>query len=417
LSFDPALKPGSISMLDMLSVEEARDQILQNIQRALPSEEVPLTSANGRTLAADAFAGEALPAFDNSGMDGYAVRSADTFGAAPNSRVSLRLVGEVPAGHVYSGTVEPGEAVRILTGAAVPDGADSVIAQELTEVSGGMVWALAETPVGANIRPAGDDVAQGDLLVLAGSELGPAEIALLAALGVHPVRVTRRPRIGILSTGDELAPLGETPAPGQIRESNAFYLAAAVEKAGGVPVLLGVARDQADEIRGRLQAAGGCDLILSSGGVSVGDYDLVKQILSEEGAIHFWRVRMRPGKPLAFGLLGGAPFLGLPGNPVSAAVTFELFGRPAIRKLLGCRQLERTSVDVVLEGEDIERADRRHFVRARLQSRDGTLFATTTGSQGSHRLSSLVGATALLVVMEGEGSVHAGDHLQALLLQ
>jgi molybdopterin molybdotransferase len=401
----------------MLSVEEARNQILQHIQGALPSEEVPLTSANGRTLAVDAFAGEPLPGFANSGMDGYAIHSSDSTGATPDSRVGLRLVGEVPAGHVYSGTVGPGEAVRILTGAAVPDGADSVIAQELTQVSGGMVWALEETPAGANIRPAGDDVALGDRLVAKGSELGPAEIALLAALGIHPVRVTRRPRVAILSTGDELAPLGETPAPGQIRESNAFYLAAAVERAGGVPVLLGVARDQADEIRGRLQAGGNCDLILSSGGVSVGDYDLVKQILSEEGTIHFWRVRMRPGKPLAFGLLGRTPLLGLPGNPVSAAVTFELFGRPAIRKLLGCHQLERATVDVVLEGEDIERADRRHFVRARLESRDGTLVAITTGSQGSHRLSSLVGATALLVVMEGEGSVRAGDHLEALLLQ
>jgi molybdopterin molybdotransferase len=403
-------------MLGMLSVEEARDQILQHIRRALPSEEVPLTSANGRTLAVDAFAVEELPAFANSGMDGYAIRSMDTSGATPDSRAGLRLVGEVPAGHVYTGTIGPGETVRILTGAAVPAGADSVIAQELTEVSGDMVWALAETPASANIRPAGDDVALGDLVVSKGSELGPAEIALLAALGIHPVPVTRRPRVAILSTGDELAALGETPAPGQIRESNAFYLAAAVEKAGGLPVLLGVARDRADEIRGRLQAAGSCDLILSSGGVSVGDYDLVKQILSEEGTIHFWRVRMRPGKPLAFGLLGDTPLLGLPGNPVSAAVTFELFGRPAIRKLLGSRQLERTKVDVVLEGEDIERADRRHFVRARLSSRDGMLVATTTGSQGSHRLSSLVGADALLVVMEGEGSVRAGDHLEALLL-
>jgi molybdopterin molybdotransferase len=403
-------------MLDMLSVEEAREQILQKIPETLPSEEVPLTSALGRTLAEDVIAHEALPAFANSGMDGYAVRSADTFGATSDSGVGLRLVGEVPAGHLYSGVVGPGEAVRILTGAALPAGADSVIAQELTQVSGGMVSVLAETPLGMNIRPAGDDVAPGALLVSSGSDLGPTEIALLAALGVHPVRVTRRPRVAILSTGDELAALGQTPAPGQIRESNAFYLAAAVERAGGVPVLLGVARDHVDEIRARLQTATSSDLILSSGGVSVGDYDLVKQILSEEGTIQFWRVRMRPGKPLAFGLLGDTPFLGLPGNPVSAAVTFELFGRPAIRRLLGCRQLERTMVEVVLEGEDLERTDRRHFVRARLHSRNGTLVATTTGSQGSHRLSSLIGATALLVVLEGEGSVRAGDHLEALLL-
>jgi molybdopterin molybdotransferase len=403
-------------MLDMLSVEEAREQILQKIPETLPSEEVPLTSALGRTLAEDIIAHEALPAFANSGMDGYAVRSADTFGATSDSGVGLRLVGEVPAGHLYSGVVGPGEAVRILTGAALPAGADSVIAQELTQVSGGMVSVLAETPLGMNIRPAGDDVAPGALLVSSGSDLGPTEIALLAALGVHPVRVTRRPRVAILSTGDELAALGQTPAPGQIRESNAFYLAAAVERAGGVPVLLGVARDHVDEIRARLQTATSSDLILSSGGVSVGDYDLVKQILSEEGTIQFWRVRMRPGKPLAFGLLGDTPFLGLPGNPVSAAVTFELFGRPAIRRLLGCRQLERTMVEVVLEGEDLERTDRRHFVRARLHSRDGTLVATTTGSQGSHRLSSLIGATALLVVLEGEGNVRAGDHLEALLL-
>jgi molybdopterin molybdotransferase len=256
----------------------------------------------------------------------------------------------------------------------------------------------------------------GDLLAPQGTELGPAEIALLAALGVHPVPVTRRPRVAILSTGDELAPLGEHPGPGQIRESNAPYLAAAVARAGAEPVLLGIARDRTEEIRAKLQQAASADLVLSSGGVSVGDYDLVKQILSEQGSIDFWRVRMRPGKPLAFGLLGATPLLGLPGNPVSAAVTFELFGRPAIRKMLGCRQIERPTVEVVYEGEDIERAERRQFVRTRLTSRGGTLVSGTTGAQGSHIISSLRGATALLIVMEGEGVIRTGDHAQALLL-
>ena len=242
------------------------------------------------------------------------------------------------------------------------------------------------------------------------------KIALLAAVGVHPVRATRRPRVAIFSTGDELARLGETPRPGQIRESNSAYLAAAVTRAGGEPLLLGIARDNTDEIRQRLQQAQGADLVLSSGGVSVGDYDLVKQVLSEEGNIDFWRVRMRPGKPLAFGLLGKMPLLGLPGNPVSAAVTFELFGRPALRLMLGARGIERPTIEVVYEGEDLARSDRRHFVRARLDSRGGSLVASPTGDQGSHRLSSLMDATALLVIMEGEGVVRAGEIVSALLL-
>ncbi len=279
-----------------------------------------------------------------------------------------------------------------------------------------MVELLAEVSPGTNIRPRGDDVQPGTVLASKGSEVGPAELALLAALGIHPIRVTRRPTVAIVSTGDELAPLGETPGPGQIRESNGPYLAAVVERAGATALRLGVARDRVEEIRRLLDEASSADLILTSGGVSVGDYDLVKQILTERGTIDFWRVRMRPGKPLAFGLIGETPVLGLPGNPVSAAVTFELFGRPALRKMLGCSQVERPSVEVVLEGQDIERADRRHFVRAGLRSRGGTLVATPTGDQGSHRISSLTGAAALLVIREGEGIVRAGDHLEAILL-
>jgi molybdopterin molybdotransferase len=399
----------------MLTVEEARERILASFQ-PLQSEEVPLTAALGRVLAEDAVAGESLPPFANSAMDGYAVRSEDTTSAASATHVRLRLAGEVPAGKVYPGRVEAGEAVRILTGAPLPDGADAVIQQELTDVRDGWVSLEQPVPQSTNVRAAGSDVRPGTLLAPAGMELGPAEIALLAALGVHPVRVRRRPDVAILSTGDELAPLGELPGPGQIRESNSSYLTAAVLRAGGQPRPLGIAHDRVDELRAKLEQARGADLILSSGGVSVGDYDLVKQILAEQGNIEFWRVRMRPGKPLAFGWLGDTPLLGLPGNPVSAAVTFELFGRPAIRRMLGSSRVERPLVEVVLAGEDIPRGDRRHYVRARLESEKGTLAAYPTGAQGSHIISSLRGATAYVVIAEGEGVVHAGEHVQALLL-
>jgi molybdopterin molybdotransferase len=399
----------------MLSVEEARERILGRFA-PLEIETVPLTEALGRVLAGDAVAHENVPAFANSAMDGYALHSADAAGASEDTPRRLRLAGEVPAGRVYAGVVQPGEVVRILTGAAMPEGADAVLQQELTRAGDGWVELLAEAPAGNNVRYPGEDVRAGDLLLPGGSELGPTEIALLAALGIHPVPVRRRPRVAILSTGDELAPLGTQPEPGQIRESNGPYLAAAVTRAGGIPVPLGIARDRAEDLRARLHQARDADLVLTSGGVSVGDYDLVKQILTEQGDINFWRVRMRPGKPLAFGTLGTTPVLGLPGNPVSAAVTFELFGRPAIRTMLGCRQVQRPVVEVVLAGPDIPRADRRHFVRARLHSRDGLLVATPTGDQGSHLISSLRGATALLVIMEGEGLVRTGEHVPALLL-
>jgi molybdopterin molybdotransferase len=400
----------------MLTVEEARERILAYFQPLVPIEDVPLTAALGRVLAEDAVAAEPLPAFANSAMDGYAVRAQDTASTTPEARVRLRLAGEVPAGRVYEGRVEAGEAVRILTGAPLPDEADAVIQQELTEVRDGWVTLERAAAPGENVRAPGDDVRPGTLLVSAGTELGPAEIALLAALGVHPARVRRRPDVAILSTGDELAPLGETPRPGQIRESNSSYLIAAVLRAGGRPRHLGIARDRAEDLRARLEEARGADLILTSGGVSVGDYDLVKQILAEQGNIEFWRVRVRPGKPLAFGWLGQTPLLGLPGNPVSAAVTFELFGRPIIRRMLGAAHVERPLVEVVLAGEDIPRGDRRHYVRARLESENGRLTAYPTGAQGSHIISSLRGATAFLVIHEGEGVVRAGEHVQALLL-
>ncbi|MGE5335761.1 MAG: gephyrin-like molybdotransferase Glp [Nitrososphaerota archaeon] len=382
----------------------------------LGAEAIPLTAALDRILAEDAVAHDETPPFINSAMDGYALRAEDTRSATSAAPVALRLVGEVPAGSVYPGILGPGEAVRILTGAPVPDGADAVLQQELTEVADGRVSLRQPVTTGTNLRPAGGDLRPGMRLIPAGTQLGPAEIALLAAAGIHPVRVTRRPRVAILATGDELTPLGETPRPGQIRETNSPYLIAAVLRAGAEPMPLGIARDRADDIRAKLAQAKAADFILTSGGVSVGDYDLVKQILAEQGNIDFWRVRMKPGKPLAFGLLGETPLLGLPGNPASAAVTFELFGRPAIRQLLGCAQIERPLVQAKLMGSAIARGDRRHFVRVWLSARHGVLEAWQTGAQDSHLISSLRGASAYLVIAEGEGIVAEGEMVPALLL-
>lgn len=399
----------------MLSVEEAREQILAHIH-PLEVESCPLNEALGRVLAEDAIAAEALPPFDNSAMDGYALHSTDTAQASATAPVQLRIVGAVPAGSVYDGVLGAGEAIRILTGAPVPAGADAVLQQELVTIEGTLALITEAVASATNIRPAGDDIRPGMRLIPAGSELGPAEIALLAGVGIHPVPVRRRPRVAILATGDELASLGATPRAGQIRETNSLYLAAAITRAGGDPFVLGIAADREEEIRSHLRRAQEADLILSSGGVSVGDFDLVKQILARDGSVEFWRVRLRPGKPLAFGLLGNTPFIGLPGNPVSAAVTFELFGRPTIRRMLGCRRIARPIVDAVLRGEDIALIDRRHYVRARLATEGTTLVAHPTGNQGSHVMSSLRGASAYLILPEGEGVVHAGETVPAMLL-
>ncbi len=402
-------------MEPMLTVEEARARVLAHVQ-PLQAEAAPLTAALGRVVAQDVVAQESLPPFANSAMDGYALRAADTAAASAAAPTQLRLAGEVPAGRVYAGEVGAGEAVRILTGAPTPAGADAVIQQELVTVADGLVTLTEPVNVGVNVRAAGGDARVGTTLVRAGVELGPAEIALLAALGAHPVLVTRRPKVAIVTTGDELAPLGVALRPGQIHESNTTYLLAAIQRAGGDPWPLGIVHDRLEDLEAALARAQEADLILTSGGVSVGDYDLVKQVLTRDGDMAFWRVRMRPGKPVAFGMLGTTPLLGLPGNPVSAAITFELFGRPAIRRMLGAAQVERPQIEVVYEGEDIPMGDRRHFVRARLATRGATLVARSTGAQDSHLISSLQGATALLVIPEGEGAIHAGDLVPALLL-
>ena len=401
----------------MISVEEATERILAEI-RQLSTIRVPLPESLGHVLADDVISQEDIPPFANSAMDGFALLSRDSQprdGQSPR----LRITGAVAAGYVADHAVEPGTAMRIMTGAPVPPGADTVIQVELTHSDGPeseWVEIMQEVAPGNNIRPAGEDMRRGQTVLLRGTEIGPWEIGVLATLGWTDVPVIRRPRVAILGTGDEVIDVHEPLRPGKIRNSNSYLLEAAVRKAGAEPQRLGVARDTVESLREKFSQAIQCDLIITSGGVSVGEFDLVKNIMTEQGEIHFWRINMRPGKPVAFGHIGTVPLLGLPGNPVSAAVTFELFGRPVIRKMLGHAHLLHPRADVVVEDGVSERVMRRHYVRAHVERRDGHLIARTTGNQGSNIMTSLLNANALLIIPEGGTVIQPGDTTKAIML-
>lgn len=401
----------------MMSVEEALERILGEIS-PLPVTQVPLAEALGLVLAEGVIAREDMPPFANSAMDGFALRSQDSQpreGQPPR----LRVTGGVAAGYVADHAVEEGTAMRIMTGAPVPPGADAVIQIELTKYDGPeSTWVEILEPVvpGNNVRPAGEDMRSGQTILQQGSEIGPWEIGILATLGWAMVPVTRRPQVAILGTGDEVIDIDQPLQPGKIRNSNSYLLEAAVQRAGARPVRLGVARDTVESLREKFSQALGSDLIITSGGVSVGDFDLVKNIMAEQGEIHFWRINMRPGKPVAFGHIGSTPLLGLPGNPVSAAVTFELFGRPVLRKMLGHTRLQRPQIEVIVEDGVSDRAMRRHYVRAHVTWRDGRFVARTTGNQGSNIMSSLLNANALVIVPEGGVTIQPGDMARAIML-
>ncbi len=401
----------------MISVEEALERILAEIT-PLTITRVPLSETLGLVLADDVIAQEDIPPFANSAMDGFALLSQDSQlrdGKPPR----LSITGGVAAGYVANHAVEPGTAMRIMTGAPVPPGADTVIQVELTRSEGPeseWVEILQAVRPGNNIRPAGEDMRRGQTVLLRGTEIGPWEIGVLATLGWANVPVIRHPRVAILGTGDEVIDVDEPLRPGKIRNSNSYLLEATVQRAGAEPQRLGVARDTEESLREKFTEAIRCDLIITSGGVSVGEFDLVKNIMTEQGEIHFWRINMRPGKPVAFGHIGNVPLLGLPGNPVSAAVTFELFGRPIIRKMLGHTHLLRPQVEVVVEDGVSERVMRRHYVRARVEWRDGHFVAHTTGNQGSNIMTSLLNANALLIVPEGGTLIPPGGKAKAIML-
>ena len=415
--------------MNMISVEEALAYILKHFH-PLEAESVSMLDALGLVLAEDIVAGIDVPPFKNSAMDGYAVRAEDIASASPDRPASLKVIGDVAAGHMSQLNVKPGTAIRIMTGAPVPQGADTVVRFEetsegvrarATEQNRDSVSILKAIQRGDNVRAAGEDMRAGEVVLPKGMVVRPAEIGVLASLGKSQVSVHRRPRVAILATGDELVAVDEPITPGKIRNSNEYANAAAVTRAGGIPLRLGIARDNLADLTAKIRAGleANADLFLTSAGVSVGDYDMVKDVLNAEGAMHFWQVKMKPGKPLAFGVLRGkkdVPLLGLPGNPVSAMISFEIFARPAILTMLGKRHIDRPTVRAVLQ-EDVENtAYRRNFIRVVVEKRDGAYTARTTGGQGSGILTSVSRANGLLVIPEEVMLVRKGEAVDVQML-
>jgi molybdopterin molybdotransferase len=404
------------------TVAEASERILADI-RPLPAERVPLRQALGRVLAADVTAPISLPPWDNSSMDGYAVRATDVAGARQDSPAILRVVGTIAAGGAAEHAVGPGEAVRIMTGAPLPAGADSVVRVEDTDGGTDRVAVRSARDAGRNVRPRGEDLSRGAVAVARGTLVGAAQLGVLASVGSRHVDVHRRPRVGILSSGDELVDVDrfdEVIAGRRIVASNSYTLWALVQAAGAEPLDLGLVGDDPTAIRARLeQGIASCDVLLTSGGVSVGAFDFTREVVTALGAeLRLWRVRMRPGAPIGFGVLRGAPWLGLPGNPVSAMVTFELFARPALRRMAGHRLLFRRPVTVRVEEPIALAAPLMHFMRAVVTpGSDGApATARLTGPQGSGLLTSMERANALVVVPEDHMRVEAGEQLRAILL-
>jgi molybdopterin molybdotransferase len=431
--------------LSSITVAEALEYILGHFA-TLEAEPTPLEDALGRVLAADVRADLDIPPFANSAMDGYAVRAADTVGAGRATPRALRVTGNVAAGYVAAGAVGPGEAMRIMTGAPLPPGADAVIRFEETSegdainagaahadnrpgeadkgawrqgADAGAVRLYAAVQPWDNVRHAGEDMRRGEVALARGALIRPFEVALLAALGQAQPLTHRRPRVVILSTGDELVDIDRPVGPGQIRNSNSYGLAAQTRQAGGIPILLGIARDNLAELTARVEEglAQRPDLFVTSAGVSVGDYDIVKDVLDREGTMHFWQVRMKPGKPLAFGVVRGVPLLGLPGNPVSSLVSMEQFGRPAILKMLGRANLARPVVPVRATEAIPNKSGREHYIRAVVtRAAGGGYEARSTGEQGSGILTSLTQANAMLIVEETRTLVRPGETVRAIML-
>ena len=383
--------------MSSIKVDDARKIILEKI-KVQGTEKVSISEALGRILSEDIIARRNNPPMDNSAMDGYALKAKDIELATSENPIKLEIIEDLAAGYSPKMTIQSGQAVRIMTGAPIPEGADAVIMQEDTERNENSVQVKDKAEIRENIRDAGEDVREGETVIKKGAKLLPAHIGMMAVVGRSSVLVGRRPSVAILSTGDEIKDLDDSLSGPCIYNSNGYMLAAQVKSAGGIPSYLGIAHDNEEDLMEKFNWALQCDMVVSSGGVSVGDYDLVKASLKKMGQeMLFWKVAMKPGKPLAFGRIDTVPIFGLPGNPVSSFVSFEQFVRPSIRKMMGASQLSHLLVQAKLTHTVHKKAGRQHFLSAYVKWENGTCTVSPTQEQGSGILKSTVNANGLLI--------------------
>jgi molybdopterin molybdotransferase len=403
-------------ILAMITIEEALDKVLSYTQ-PLGSEKVSILEALGRVCAEDTSANRDIPPFDNSAMDGYAVRSEDIQNASSSHPARLEVIEDLPAGFISKKKLKKGQAIRIMTGAPVPEEADAVVPVEDTRKEDRFALIFRATLPGEHIRKAGEDVKKGEWVISVGDLIDPAEIGMLASLGRSFVAVYQRATVAILCTGEELVDVDGDLSGIRIVSSNSYSLAAQVKDCGAIPIQLGIARDRKEEIKEKLLQGLRADVLISSAGVSVGDYDFVKDVLGDLGVeIVFWKVAMKPGMPVVFGTVQGKPVFGLPGNPVSSMVSFEQFVRPSLLKMMGHRKLFRPVIDAILREDIQKRPGRRHFIRAFVSLEKGQYFVTPTGAQGSGILKSMVKAKGLMVIPEDREIVKAGERVKVQLL-
>jgi len=409
---------------EMLSVEDARDKILENFS-ILPSEEKPILDSLGQILSENITAKFPIPPVNNSAMDGYAVLSVDTVGSTYIQPTKLKVIGSIPAGYVPTKKIESGQSMRIMTGAPIPDGADAVIpfeeTDEKTRDNLDYIACNSEMKKGDNIRLSGEDVVKGEEILSSGTLIKDAHVGVIASLGKSKIKVIKKPVISIISTGDEILEPGEKIKPGKIYNSNAYSIASMVMSNGGIPNIIGTAKDSEESLNMLLDMAYNSDLIVTSAGVSKGDYDVVKDVLFKRGKIKLWSVRMRPAKPLAFGVLDinekSVPHLGLPGNPVSAMIAFEQFGIPAIKVMMGKKDILKNPFKIIIDDEIINYDNRRVYARALVfKAEDGKLHANLTGSQSSGVLTSMSKANALAICPEDREKINIGEEINAIFL-
>ena len=401
----------------MINADKALKLILQECI-ALSSEKVKFRNALGRTLAEDIVATENIPQFENSSMDGFAILSFDVREASRKNPVALKLVGESSAGNIYGDRLKAGETIRVMTGGKIPEGADCVVPIEVASTDEKIVRFVAPAKPGAYIRRAGEDIKLNEVALGKGELVGPAQIGVLASLGCTRVEVTKKPAVRILPTGDELVEVSKTLSDGQIRNSSSHALVGFVKQAGGKSKVVPIVPDKKKRIRKAIEAALGCDILLITGGVSVGKYDLVKEILEElQVEIKFWRVNIKPGKPLVFGKHNDTLVFGLPGNPASTSVTFLQFVRPAFEKMLGRNPRQPLLLSAILDEPIVKKDDKRHFVRGIVTSVKETMHVRTTGTQSSGVMSSMAKANCFIILPEKSSLLKKGDKVQVELFK